>query len=104
MAAKSTKKRKSTNDRTKKAQGSPALQEEIIILCVLAACILMLISNFGLGGLAGEVCSAILFGIFGWMAYLIPVLLFGAAAFLVSNRGNAHAYWSCWWCSARCWS
>ena len=92
MAAKSTKKRKSTNDRTKKAQGSPALQEEIIILCVLAACILMLISNFGLGGLAGEVCSAILFGIFGWMAYLIPVLLFGAAAFLVSNRGNAHAY------------
>ena len=92
MAAKSTKKRKSTNDRTKKAQGSPALQEEIIILCVLAVCILMLISNFGLGGLAGEVCSAVLFGIFGWMAYLIPVLLFGAAAFLVSNRGNAHAY------------
>ena len=92
MAAKSTKKRKTTNNRAKKAQGSPALQEEIIILCVLAVCILMLISNFGLGGLAGEVCSAILFGIFGWMAYLIPVLLFGAAAFLVSNRGNAHAY------------
>ena len=92
MAAKSTKKKKSTNERAKKAQGSPALQEEIIILCVLAVCILMLISNFGLGGLAGEVCSAVLFGIFGWMAYLIPVLLFGAAAFLVSNRGNAHAY------------
>ena len=92
MAAKSTKKKKSTNERAKKAQGSPALQEEIIILCVLAVCILMLISNFGLGGLAGEVCSAVLFGIFGWMAYLIPVLMFGAAAFLVSNRGNAHAY------------
>lgn len=92
MAAKSTKRKKTTNERAKKAQGSPALQEEIIILSVLAVCILMLISNFGLGGLAGEVCSAVLFGIFGWMAYLIPVLLFGAAAFLVSNRGNAHAY------------
>ena len=92
MAEKSTKRKKNTKDRTKKTQESPALQEEIIILCVLAACILMMISNFGLGGLAGEVCSAILFGIFGWMAYLIPILLFGAAAFLVSNRGNAHAY------------
>lgn len=92
MAEKSTKKRKNTKGGAKKAQGSPALQEEIIILSVLAVCILMLISNFGLGGLAGEVCSAVLFGIFGWMAYLIPVLVFGAAAFLISNRGNAHAY------------
>ncbi len=92
MAVKSTKKRKNAKSGAKKTQGNPALQEEIIILCVLAVCILMLISNFGLGGLAGEVCSAILFGIFGWMAYLVPVLIFGAAAFLVSNRGNAHAY------------
>lgn len=92
MAEKSTKKRRNTKSGAKKSQESSALQEEIIILCVLAVCILLLISNFGLGGLAGEVCSAILFGIFGWMAYLIPVLIFGAAAFLVSNRGNAHAY------------
>lgn len=73
-------------------QESSGLQQEIIILCVLAASILMLISNFGLGGLAGEVCSAVLFGIFGWMAYLIPILFFGAAVFLISNRGNTHAY------------
>ena len=92
MAAKSTKKKRNTKEEAKKAQESPALQQEIIILCVLAVSILMLISNFGLGGLAGEVCSAVLFGIFGWMAYLIPVLVFGAAAFLISNRGNTHAY------------
>ncbi len=92
MAAKSTRRKKNTKEEAKRAQESPALQQEIIILCVLAASILMLISNFGLGGLAGEVCSAILFGIFGWMAYLIPIVIFGAAAFLISNRGNAHAY------------
>lgn len=92
MAAKSNKKKRNTKAEAKKTQESPALQQEIIILCVLAVSILMLISNFGLGGLAGEVCSAVLFGIFGWMAYLIPVLVFGAAAFLISNRGNAHAY------------
>lgn len=83
---------KNTKEEAKRTQESPALRQEIIILCVLAASILMLISNFGLGGLAGEVCSAVLFGIFGWMAYLIPILVFGAAAFLISNRGNAHAY------------
>lgn len=92
MAAKSTKKKRNTKEEAKRAQESPALQQEIIILCVLAISILMLISNFGLGGLAGEVCSAVLFGIFGWMAYLIPILAFGAAAFLISNRGNTHAY------------
>lgn len=92
MAAKSTRRKKNTKEEAKRTQESPALRQEIIILCVLAASILMLISNFGLGGLAGEVCSAVLFGIFGWMAYLIPILVFGAAAFLISNRGNAHAY------------
>ncbi len=92
MAAKSTKKRKGTKSGTKKTQESSGLQEEIIILCILAVCILILISNFGLGGLAGEICSSVLFGIFGWMAYLVPILFFGVAAFLVSNQGNPHAY------------
>lgn len=92
MAVKSTKKRKSSKNEVKKTQESTALQEEIIILCILAVCILLLISNFGIGGKAGEICSAVMFGIFGWMAYLIPILIFGVSAFLISNRGNAHAY------------
>ena len=94
MAAKSTKKRKTTTKKPtkKQLQESAAIRDEICILCVLAVCILLLISNFGIGGLIGDAVSSILFGLFGWIAYLIPMLIFGVVAFLVSNRGNTHAY------------
>ena len=92
MAAKSTKKRKSTKGSAKKKQESAVLHDEIVILCMLAVCILLLISNFGLGGLAGDFVSSVMFGVFGWIAYLIPLILFGVVAFLISNRGNSHAY------------
>ena len=36
--------------------------------------------------------SSVSFGIFGVMAYVLPFLLFGAVAFGISNKGNAHAY------------
>ena len=91
MAAKSTKKRKTTGRRTKK-QENTALKEEILILAVLAVCILLVISNFGLGGIAGEAVSSVMFGLFGFMAYLLPFILFGVVAFSISNKGNAHAY------------
>lgn len=92
MAAKSTKKKKSTRGTTKKNQENTVLRSEILILGMLAVCIFLLISNFGLGGLIGDILSALMFGIFGWMAYLIPVLIFGITAFLISNKGNKHAY------------
>ena len=94
MAAKSTKKRKTTTKKPtkKQLQESAAIRDEICILCVLAACILLLISNFGIGGLIGDAVSSVLFGLFGWIAYLIPILIFGVVAFLISNRGNTHAY------------
>lgn len=92
MAAKSTKKRKSTKGSAKKTQESAVLRDEIVILCVLAVCILLLISNFGLGGFAGDFVSSVLFGTFGWISYLLPLILFGVVAFFVSNKGNAHAY------------
>lgn len=92
MAAKSTKKRKSTKGSAKKKQESAVLRDEIVILCMLAVCILLLISNFGLGGLAGDFVSSVMFGVFGWIAYLMPLILFGVVAFLISNRGNSHAY------------
>ena len=55
-------------------------------------CILLVLSNFGIGGIAGEAVSSVLFGLFGYMAYVLPFLVFAAAAFFISNRGNTHAY------------
>lgn len=92
MAAKSTKKRKSTRSKPKKTQTNTALKDEIIILSMLAVCILLVISNFGIGGIAGEAVSSVMFGLVGFMAYLLPFILFGVVAFIVSNKGNTHAY------------
>lgn len=95
MAAKSGAKKKTTGKNTgKKRQNNKnqkILQDEIIILAVLAICIFLMVSNFGVGGLVGDVISGILFGIFGWLAYLIPILIFGVCALLVSNKGSTHA-------------
>ena len=54
MAAKQTKRRKSTKSRPKKNQQNTEIRGEIIILVMLAVCILLVLSNFGLGGTAGE--------------------------------------------------
>ena len=92
MAAKSTKGRKNSKSRPKKGQQNTELRGEIIILAVLAVCILLVLSNFGVGGIVGEAVSSVIFGLFGFMAYLLPFVIFALAAFLVSNKGNAHAY------------
>lgn len=92
MAAKQTKKKKNTKSRPKKAQQNTEIRGEIIILVTLAVCILLVLSNFGIGGAAGEAVSSVFFGLFGFMAYILPFVIFGIAAFFVSNSGNTHAY------------
>lgn len=92
MAAKSTKRKKSTKSTSRKKQQNTEIQSEIIILATLAASILLVLSNFGAGGIVGEAVSSFFFGLFGFMAYILPFLLFCGVAFQISNRGNAHAY------------
>ena len=95
MASKSKKKstsKKTTRKTTKKA-GENFVIDEIIIWIVLAISILLLISNFGFGGTLGASASAFLMESFGAGAYLVPFLLFGVTAFLVSNKHNRIAYW-----------
>lgn len=67
-------------------------QSEIVLLLILAACIVMLISNFGFGGFIGEKVSELIFGLFGLVAYVFPVCLFVGAAFFVSNQENRAAF------------
>ena len=92
MAGKHTKKKKTTSGRPGKNQQNSEIRGEIIILIALAVCILLVLSNFGLGGIVGEAVSSVFFGLFGIMAYVLPFAVFGITAFLISNRGNAHAY------------
>ena len=91
MAAKSRKKR-STRQTKKKKQEQSFLRDEVTIWLTLAVSILIMLSNFGLGGSAGAKASHGLYYAFGAVAYVVPFLLFGIVAFLISNKGNVNAY------------
>ena len=91
MAAKSKKKSSRKPTKKKKTEQS-FLQDEVIIWLTLAVSLLLMLSNFGLGGWIGDEVSYFFSGIFGLITYIIPFALFGIAAFLVSNKGNVSAY------------
>ena len=69
-------------------QAQSAITSEIILIGVLALTILLFLCNFGVIGVIGNQISRVMFGIFGTMAYVLPVLAFIAIAFGISNQGN----------------
>lgn len=100
MASKPKNTTRGTSARGQRASGAKknnkmeqevSFGSEVALLVTLAACIVMFISNFGIGGFIGAKVSAFCFGLFGMMAYLFPVCLFVGAAFFVSNRENRAA-------------
>lgn len=90
--ARTSTKKKQTQKRTPAKKGAKKQQNsfggEVALLLLLAVCILLFISNFGIGGAVGEKVSQVMFGIFGLLAYLVPICLFAGAAFYVSNKRN----------------
>ena len=64
------------------------LRQEVILLIILALSIVLLLSNFGLGGVVGRALSSFFFGLFGLPAYIFPILLFIGFIFSLSNRDN----------------
>lgn len=68
------------------------LKKEIFILVSLAICIFLQISLFGIGGTIGNALSEFLFGTFGFLAYIVPIMSFLGIAFLGQNKSNVNAY------------
>ncbi len=62
---------------------------ELIFCIILAVSVLMILGNFHIAGRIGNFFAYVLFGIFGWMEYLFPILfLFGFTFFLVNRRNT----------------
>ena len=62
--------------------------DEVFFLVSIAVTILLFLCNFNLIGKVGEVLSNIMFGLFGYMAYVAPLLIFFAFYFGLANMGN----------------
>src|SRR5699024_12594101 len=71
---------------------SGGFQTEIILLIVLAAAMILVISNLGLGGVVRDTISAVRVGVRGLHAYLFPVILYVGAVSLSSHRHHPIAY------------
>lgn len=80
--------------RRKKTSAKPqglTFESEVALWILLAVSILLFISNFGVGGKIGNWASSLMFGLFGLMAYIFPVLMFIGLCFLISNKRNHFA-------------
>ncbi len=100
MAASSGKKTSSSKKNTKKknsrsrstqvqqAAKDSALFHEIGLIILFVVMVILFCCNFGIIGPVGNAISSVLFGLFGFSAYIAPVLFFLAMAFWFANEGN----------------
>ena len=93
MAArkKSSSKRKTKKEQMEEQAKIAAFKKETFLWIVVAVSILLFISNMGIGGHVGGTVSGFLFGVFGMVAYIFPIVLLVGTFFAVSNKDNAFA-------------
>lgn len=90
---KSAGKRRTPAGRKKKqVQTGPSMESEIFLWIVLAVSVVLLISNFGVGGPVGNAISSFFFGLVGLVCYPLPIFLFLGVAFVIANKRNPRAY------------
>ncbi|MBR4759815.1 MAG: DNA translocase FtsK 4TM domain-containing protein [Lachnospiraceae bacterium] len=70
---------------------SNEVRDEVIFWTGLAICALLFLCNFHLIGKAGNAISSVMFGLFGMLAYLFPIILFFGVLFIVVNIGRRTA-------------
>lgn len=62
---------------------------DIIELSILATCVLLILANFGLGGVVGGAVSSFFFGLLGTFSYAFPIVLLLGTVFYLVNRDNS---------------
>ncbi|MBP3618506.1 MAG: DNA translocase FtsK [Lachnospiraceae bacterium] len=83
-----TRRSSATQKNKKKSTASGEIQNEVILMITLVVAVLLLLSHFNLGGVVGSTINGVMFGLFGLVAYVFPILLFFGTAFYLANRGS----------------
>ena len=87
----SSTRRKSNKPKAEEIRKAEEFRIELILWGIIAIAALLFISNFGIGGVVGNAVSSFLFGVFGVIAYIFPIILIVGSFFAVSNQGNIFA-------------
>lgn len=80
---------KSAASGRKNAKKNSQLQDEITVLLAFACAIILILSNFNLAGSVGESIKWFMFGLFGIVQYIFPVIMAVTILFMISNRNLA---------------
>lgn len=93
--AKSNSKKNNNSNRKRKTvrkEVDVAVKNEVILICIFAMAIFLFLCSISvINGAAANFIRQIMFGLFGLLAYIIPVSVFLGFAFCISNRGNTIA-------------
>lgn len=87
---KKTDTKKNTSNKTESSKDNKVLTE-VMVLTLMAICIIVFLTNFGVGGIVGKAISSFFFGLLGIMEYIFPILVFIAVIFSISNKNNSVA-------------
>lgn len=107
MAASSGRKTTSSNQRNKKSTNAKNSSQhkknavdyrkesemfhEIGLIIFFIIMVILFLCNFGIIGPVGNAIRDIMFGLFGFTAYIVPIVLFLSVSFWYANNGNPHA-------------
>ena len=93
----STRRKAGTSKRMTKAESERLALEEkramevrrdIRLLILFGVLAFVMIAELGYGGVVGKAVSALMFGMFGTAAYIVPTFIFVTVIFIISNMGK----------------
>lgn len=86
---------RSRNNNRKNTKSQARMSEEelifinyMVIAVTIFACVLLFLSNFGKIGVVGNVLSSIMFGMFGSLAYVFPIVLLVYAFLWIAKQAD----------------
>ena len=92
-----SKKSKSANatrtrkvEQSKKKKGINPFQAEMVSIFSLIICLILFVSNLGLGGSFGRVFRSVDLGLFGLIGYIFPIILLVAILVALYAKNRAH--------------
>lgn len=85
--------RSNTNKKTKRStrQNKGFMKVEIGIISLFVVSVILFISNINLAGSVGVFLKGVQLGLFGYLGYVFPFLLFAASLFYISNKHDSLA-------------
>ena len=92
MSVRKNRKSSAVSEKKTETKTESQLYTEIFLWILVAVSILLMLSNFGAGGIIGSYISNLFFGLFGIVTYVFPVFLFFMTAFMISNNKNPRVY------------